>query len=108
MTLLKNCNFIIGNSSSGIIEAPYYGIPTLNIGNRQNNRAKLISIINCSYKKESIKKLINKYFKKKIKYKKSYFFGLGKSNYKVLSILKSKNIWKLKNQKQFKDLKLKY
>ena len=47
LTLLKNSNFIIGNSSSGIIEAPYYGIPTINIGSRQHNRAKLSSIINC-------------------------------------------------------------
>ena len=39
LTLLKNCHFIIGNSSSGIIEAPYYGIPTINIGDRQQNRA---------------------------------------------------------------------
>lgn len=107
LTLLKNCHFIIGNSSSGIIEAPYYGIPTINIGDRQQNRARLSSIINCSYKKKSIKDLIKKFFKKRERYKKSYFFGLGKSKYKVLKILKSKSIWKLNNQKQFKELKLK-
>jgi len=108
LTLLKNCNFIIGNSSSGIIEAPYYGIPTINIGNRQNNRAKLLSIINCSYNKKNIKILINKFFKKKFRFKKSYFFGLGGSNLKVLTVLKSKRIWKLSNQKQFNELKPKF
>ena len=69
LTLLKNSNFIIGNSSSGIIEAPYYGIPTINIGSRQHNRAKLSSIINCSYKKKNIKTLINKFFKTKVRFK---------------------------------------
>ena len=104
LTLLKNCNFIIGNSSSGIIEAPYYGVPTVNIGNRQKNRAKLNSILNCKYDYASIIKLINKYSLKK-RFKSSYFFGLGKSNQKVMGILKSKQIWKLNNQKQFKDIK---
>ena len=35
LSLLKNFSFIIGNSSCGIMEAPYYGVPTINIGNRQ-------------------------------------------------------------------------
>ncbi len=38
LTLLKNSRFIIGNSSSGIIEAPYYGVSTINLGDRQKNR----------------------------------------------------------------------
>jgi len=103
LTLLKNCNFIIGNSSSGIIEAPYYGVPTINIGNRQKNRANLRSILNCKYDYSSIVKLINYYFIKK-RFKSSYFFGLGKSNIKVMKVLKSKKIWSLHNQKQFKDI----
>ena len=48
LTLLKNSKFIIGNSSSGIIEAPYYGVTTINIGNRQLGREQAKSIINCS------------------------------------------------------------
>ena len=39
LTLLKNCRFIVGNSSSGIIEAPYFGVPSINLGNRQKNRS---------------------------------------------------------------------
>ena len=103
LTLLKNCKYIIGNSSSGIMEAPYYGIPTINIGSRQKNRANIKSIINCSYKSNEILKSIKKnVFNKKIK--KTFFFGYGKSKKKILKILKSKKIWKLSNQKQFKDL----
>ena len=56
LTLLKNCYFIIGNTSSGIIEAPYYGVPTINLGMRQNKRAHLESIINCNFSKKTIAK----------------------------------------------------
>ena len=104
LTLLKNSNFIIGNSSSGVIEAPYYGVPTINIGDRQKNRVNLKSIINCSYAYDPIIKLIKKYKNKK-RFKSSYFFGLGKSNNKVIKILNSKKIWNLHNQKQFHDIK---
>ncbi len=106
LTLLKNSNFIIGNSSSGIIEAPYYGVPTINIGNRQKNRAYLGSIFNCKYDYRAIIKYINKYSIKK-RFKSSYFFGLGKSNLKVMKVLKSNKIWKIDNQKQFKDINFK-
>jgi len=103
LTLLKNCKCIIGNSSSGIMEAPYYGTPTINIGNRQNNRANIASIVNCGYESIEILKCIKEnIFDKKIK--KTYFFGRGNSKKKILKILNSKKIWKLSNQKQFKDL----
>ena len=49
---LKNSLFIIGNSSAGIKEAPFFGTQTINIGTRQNNRAKLKSIINVKNKKK--------------------------------------------------------
>ena len=38
LTLLKNCDFVIGNSSAGIRECSVYGIPTINIGSRQSGR----------------------------------------------------------------------
>ena len=38
LTLLENCDFIIGNSSSAIMEAPYFNIPSINLGDRQLNR----------------------------------------------------------------------
>ena len=54
LTLLKNSQFIIGNSSAGIREAPYYGIPIINIGTRQQNRAVHADIINVDYGKNNI------------------------------------------------------
>ena len=46
LTLLKNSMFIIGNSSAGIREAPHFGVPSIDIGTRQNGRVKCDSIIN--------------------------------------------------------------
>ena len=46
LTLLKNAQFIIGNSSSGIYEAPMLGVPTINIGSRQFRRSKIKAIKN--------------------------------------------------------------
>ena len=108
LTLLKNTNFIIGNSSSGIMEAPYFGIPTINLGNRQLNRAKLDSIINCEIKPKILEKLIKKYTENKFRFKKIKFFGKGKSAKKFINILKKQNIWKIKKQKQFNEINLKY
>ena len=55
---LKHCGAVVGNSSSGLIEAPSFGIPTVNIGDRQKGRAQGNTIINCAADEESIKKAI--------------------------------------------------
>ena len=61
----------MGNSSSGITEAPYLGTPTINIGNRQKGRLKSKSVIDCEPDPvEIIKKIkiaLNKKFKQKMK-----------------------------------------
>jgi UDP-N-acetylglucosamine 2-epimerase (hydrolysing) len=85
------------------MEAPYYGVPTINIGDRQNNRANLESITNCNYESSNILRAIKKLSVTK-KFTKSRFFGDGRSASKILKILKSKKIWKMNNQKQFKDI----
>ena len=104
LTLLKNSNFIIGNSSSGIMEAPYYGVPTIDLGTRQKNRAKISSIASVNdYSKLS--DLINKFKTKKYQFKPLQYFGTGNSHKKFLSILNQKRIWEIKSQKQFIQLK---
>jgi len=47
LSTLQYVNAVVGNSSSGIIEVPSFGIPTLNIGNRQKGRLKADTIVNC-------------------------------------------------------------
>lgn len=47
LSLLKFCNCIVGNSSSGILEAPFYKVPAVNVGNRQHGRIQANNVINC-------------------------------------------------------------
>lgn len=58
LSLLRYAQFVLGNSSSGIIEAPCFGIPTINIGDRQKGRIKAESIIDCEPIAESIERSI--------------------------------------------------
>ncbi len=60
LSLMKYSEFVLGNSSSGIIEAPSFHIPTVNIGNRQRGRLQTDSVINCDSNKESLIEAINK------------------------------------------------
>jgi GDP/UDP-N,N'-diacetylbacillosamine 2-epimerase (hydrolysing) len=48
LSALKYCHFVIGNSSSGLLEAPSFGTPTINIGDRQRGRTQSTSVINCN------------------------------------------------------------
>lgn len=47
MSAMRHCAAVVGNSSSGIIEAPIIGVPTVNIGDRQRGRLRSASIIDC-------------------------------------------------------------
>lgn len=58
LSAMKYCAGVIGNSSSGILEAPSFKVPTINIGNRQKGRIQASSILNCEAKKELIIKAI--------------------------------------------------
>ncbi len=57
-SLLKRADFVIGNSSSGIIEAPGVGVPTINIGVRQGGRLAAASVIHCDADPEAIRQAI--------------------------------------------------
>lgn len=106
LTLLKNSKFIIGNSSSGIIEAPYYGTPTINMGTRQKNRALIKSIVNLNYNDKNLENYLINFHKSKKKYPKNYKFGFGNSSSKFVKILSKKELWNISGQKQFLDIKL--
>jgi UDP-N-acetylglucosamine 2-epimerase (hydrolysing) len=102
LTLLKNSRFIIGNSSSGIIEAPYYGVSTINLGDRQKNRLQSKLIKNVNFTEKVILKSIR--FAKNRKIKKRKFFGDGKSAEKIIKLFLSNKIWNISNQKNFIDI----
>jgi UDP-hydrolysing UDP-N-acetyl-D-glucosamine 2-epimerase len=54
LSAMKHCAAVVGNSSSGIVEAPAMGVPTVNIGTRQQGRLKANSVIDCSPEHNSI------------------------------------------------------
>lgn len=91
LTLMKFADFIIGNSSSGIIEAPYFKTPTVNIGNRQKGRYRHPSIIDCKCNLKEIEEAItlslNKEFILNIQNMK-YEFGDTNVSNKMLDALR--------------------
>ncbi len=102
LTLLKNSKFIIGNSSAGIKEAPFYGIPAINIGTRQHNRFSSELIQNINFNERRILNSIETTLKLR-KRKKNSFFGSGKSSLKFQRIISKSSFWKTKIQKSFID-----
>ena len=108
LRFLKESEFIIGNSSVGIREAPYYNVPTIDIGSRQRNRAQHQTIYNCGYEKEMIIDTINKVEKVNKKLilnkKEKFYFGKGRSDQLFLKLLNSQEFWNIEHQKQFQEL----
>ena len=60
LRLLANCSVLVGNSSSGILEAPSFKVSVVNIGNRQRGRPQATNIINCGYNSHDIKNAIGR------------------------------------------------
>lgn len=90
--LMSVADVIVGNSSSGIIEAPTFKLSAVNIGNRQRGRLQSTNVVNVGYKtsliKKAIKKAISKEFKAKVaKCKNPY--GDGNSAKRIVDILES-------------------
>lgn len=111
LSAMKHCNCVMGNSSSGIIEAPSFQIPTINIGDRQKGRVQSDSIINVKPIKQDILEAINVIesdeFIDKLRDVKNPYDN-GETSEKVLEIIKKTvkdfNIEKLK--KKFYDIKV--
>ena len=89
LSMLKFCNILIGNSSSGIIEAGYFDIPVINVGIRQQNRERGKNVIDAKGTTQSISSSISKAQKLKNtgKIKKSHLYGKNKPSKKIVEIL---------------------
>ncbi|WP_405325669.1 UDP-N-acetylglucosamine 2-epimerase [Leeuwenhoekiella sp. LLG6367-2.1] len=103
ITLLKNAKFLIGNSSAGIHEAPYLGLPTINIGRRQENRdLHTDTIIHVPNSLDAILNGIKTAKNLQINPKKRKL--TQKAATLFLQTLHSEEIWKIDQQKQFRDI----
>lgn len=86
LSAVKYSSFVLGNSSSGIIEAPALGVPTVNIGDRQKGRLMADTIISCEPKKESI--IAAMQLAVQTKHKVSTLYGDGNTSEKIVEVLK--------------------
>jgi len=90
--LLNVADVLVGNSSSGILEAPTFKLPAVNIGNRQKGRMHTINVINVIHDSEEIEKAIkmaiSSEFKKKMKDCVNPY-GDGNSTKKIVDILEA-------------------
>lgn len=108
LSAIKYCKYVIGNSSSGIVEVPAFKKPTINIGNRQKGRMQAKSIINCEPKKSDIITAMNRAicddFLNDIKDVESPF-GCGNTSEKIRDIiLYHFNNDLISSRKQFLDI----
>jgi len=102
LSAMKFVNGVVGNSSSGIIEAPSFHVGTINIGDRQTGRLKCESIIDCEPESESIRKAIKTLFSDSFQEslpKLRNPYGDGGSTEKMIKILKEKNITRILKKK---------
>lgn len=91
LSLMKLTSVLVGNSSSGIIEAPAFGLPVVNIGLRQEGRVRAKNIIDVDHNKSQIKKaiqrsLFNQRYRKRLKKYKSPY-GDGKASKRIVEVL---------------------
>ena len=95
LSALQFIDAIVGNSSSGLTEAPTFKISTINIGNRQKGRIKADSVIDCIPQensiKDSFKKLYSNKFQEKLK-KVENPYGNGGASKKIKKIIKNTNL----------------
>lgn len=87
LSYMKQVSYVIGNSSSGIVEAPTLGVPVINIGNRQKGRYQCSNVFQSNIDKESIKIAIDKALSNTNR-KRDYYWGDGHTAERIIEILK--------------------
>ncbi len=106
LSLLNHVNLMIGNSSSGLIETPFFKLPVVNIGDRNKGRESAENVINVPHNYDDIKKAINKALSDEFKtfcQKVENPYGEGKTSEQIVEFFE-----KLKIDKDFLIKKLTY
>lgn len=106
LSALQYVDAVVGNSSSGLIEAPSFGIGTVNIGDRQEGRVKAASVIDCAPRRQdiasAIRQLYTADFQKKLRGVVNPY-GAGGASRKIAGILRSTSLAPLL-KKRFRDI----
>lgn len=100
--ILRHCKVLVGNSSAGVREAPFFGLPSLDIGTRQNLRNQSASITNTTaFQTEKMSHFLESQWGRK--YDQDISFGIGNSSTNFKKILLDSKLWELPLQKVFFD-----
>jgi UDP-N-acetylglucosamine 2-epimerase (hydrolysing) len=103
--LLKNAALMVGNSSAGVREAPFLGIPSLDIGTRQKSRSIASSVKVCSaFDAKAIRDFLSHSWGQR--YPVDTSFGRGNAADSFIEILNQSSFWEIPLQKEFMDQKL--
>jgi UDP-N-acetylglucosamine 2-epimerase (hydrolysing) len=101
LTLLKHAEFMIGNSSAGVREAPHFGVPAVNLGTRQTNRVQSSLVVNADNSSNMIIAAIKQALS--LPRTPQSLFGDGNSAHHFREILAGDALWQLPKQKYFID-----
>ncbi len=104
LSLLKNAQFIVGNSSAGIREAHYYGVPAINVGSRQTGRSNHDSVMHTGNTTKEILHALQNIDQTFVTPSIDFEFGTGNSADLFLETLLREDFWQTSPQKLFADI----
>lgn len=105
LSAVKGCRMVVGNSSSGILEAPVCGVPTVNIGDRQKGRLKAASVIDCAPERGAILAAMARAdAMMDAGFQPDNLYGDGTTSARIASILKEKTGGPIDLKKVFRDI----
>lgn len=87
LSVMRQVRFVVGNSSSGIVEAPFLRIPVVNVGNRQKGRHLCGNVIQTDAEYEAVKTAVERAAKGEINDSDADYFGEGNTSEKIIKIL---------------------
>ena len=108
LSALQYCDAVVGNSSSGIIEVPSFGIPTVNIGDRQRGRVRAESVIDCGNDRtqieEALLKALSAEFRNKVANVRNPYEG-KKTSEEIVKIIRKAVYDDIDLRKKFYDVR---
>lgn len=103
LTFLKNADFMIGNSSAGIREAGIYGVPSVDIGTRQQGRYSLEKALNIQHVNENENEIRHALENIEQHQTSAFLYGDGDSTGRFVNIVEQELFWNIEIQKRFVD-----
>ena len=105
--LLRIADVMVGNSSSGIIEAPSFKLPVVNIGDRQRGRVRAANVIDCGVQQQEISKALDQALSREFRESLKDLvnpYRRGRTSSQIVSVLKEIQLGEALIKKRFQDL----